>query len=156
MSKNISVSRLGSVLKFAAATFREKRRPLTWDECEQQMSWNHRLLLALGDALSEGKDSRSPSEAGSVLPRPSAFLSWFCLFDGKQASVSVCLFFVSVFRHLSVCICFLCLFSGICQCVYVCFLCLLCVFRGTGRTVTTPLSLTLDHWTEVRSRAHNL
>ena len=59
-------------------------------------------------------------------------------------------------RHLSVCICFLCLFSGICQCVYVCFLCLFCVFRGTGRTVTTPLSLTLDHWTEVRSRAHNL
>ena len=54
------------------------------------------------------------------------------------------------------CICFLCLFSGICQCVYVCFLCLFCVFRGTGRTVTTPLSLTLDHWTEVRSRAHNL
>ena len=54
------------------------------------------------------------------------------------------------------CVCFLCLFSGICQCVYVCFLCLFCVFRGTGRTVTTPLSLTLDHWTEVRSRAHNL
>ncbi|XP_020935532.1 uncharacterized protein LOC102158723 [Sus scrofa] len=25
-----------------------------------------------------------------------------------------------------------------------------------GQTVTTPLSLTLDHWTEVRSRAHNL
>ena len=68
-------------------------------------SWNHRLLLALGDALSEGKDSRSPSEAGSVLPRPSAFLSWFCLFDGKQASVSVYLFFVSVFRYLSVCVC---------------------------------------------------
>ena len=40
--------------------------------------------------------------------------------------------------------------------MYVCFLCLFCVFRGTGRTVTTPLSLTLDHWTEVRSRAHNL
>ena len=108
------------------------------------------------DPLREGKDSRSPSGAGSALSRPSAFLSWFCLFDGKQASVSVCLFFVSVFRHLSVCICFLCLFSGICQCVYVCFLCLFCVFRGTGRTVTTPLSLTLDHWTEVRSRAHNL
>ena len=68
----------------------------------------------------------------------------------------MCLFFVSVFRHLSACICFLCLFSGICQCVYVCFLCLFCVFRGTGWTVTTPLSLTLDHWTEVRSRAHNL
>ena len=40
--------------------------------------------------------------------------------------------------------------------MYVCFLCLFCVFRGTGWTVTTPLSLTLDHWTEVRSRAHNL
>jgi hypothetical protein len=25
-----------------------------------------------------------------------------------------------------------------------------------GQTVTTPLSLTLNHWTEVRSRAHNL
>jgi hypothetical protein len=25
-----------------------------------------------------------------------------------------------------------------------------------GQTVTIPLSLTLDHWTEVRSRAHNL
>nr|AAL87855.1 group specific antigen [Porcine endogenous retrovirus] len=25
-----------------------------------------------------------------------------------------------------------------------------------GQTVTTPLSLTLDHWTEVKSRAHNL
>lgn len=25
-----------------------------------------------------------------------------------------------------------------------------------GQTVTTPLSLTLDHWTEVRTRAHNL
>ena len=61
-----------------------------------------------GNALSEGKDSRSPSEAGSVLPRPSAFLSWFCLFDGKQASVSVC---------------FLCLFSGICQCVFVFCVC---------------------------------
>ena len=58
-----------------------------------------------GDTLSEGKDSRSPSEAGSVLPRPPAFLSWFCQFDGRQASVSVYLFFVSVFRHLSVCVC---------------------------------------------------
>jgi hypothetical protein len=25
-----------------------------------------------------------------------------------------------------------------------------------GQTETTPLNLTLDHWTEVRSRAHNL
>lgn len=25
-----------------------------------------------------------------------------------------------------------------------------------GQTVTTPLSLTLDHWTEVKTRAHNL
>lgn len=25
-----------------------------------------------------------------------------------------------------------------------------------GQTVTTPLTLTLDHWTEVRTRAHNL
>lgn len=25
-----------------------------------------------------------------------------------------------------------------------------------GQTVTTPLSLTLDHWTEVRVQAHNL
>ena len=25
-----------------------------------------------------------------------------------------------------------------------------------GQTVTTPLSLTLDHWSEIRSRAHNL
>jgi hypothetical protein len=25
-----------------------------------------------------------------------------------------------------------------------------------GQTVTSPLSLTLDYWTEVRSRAHNL
>ena len=77
---------------------------------------------------------RTPGVRGaeSVLPRPSVFLSWFCLFDGKQASVSVCLFFVSVFRHLSVCICFLSLFSGICQCVYVCFLCLFCVLRGVN------------------------
>ena len=97
----------------------------------------------------------------------SVCVCFLCLFSGIcqcvfvfcvcfQVFVSVYLFFVSVFRHLSVCICFLCLFSGICQCVYVCFLCLFCVFRGTGRTVTTPLSLTLDHWTEVRSRAHNL
>ena len=102
-------------------------------ECEQQTCWNHRLLLALGDALSEGKnsrspsgagtpsticisealsegkDSRSPSGAGSVLPRPSACLNWFCLFDGN--------------RHLSVCVCFLCLFAGICQCVFVFCVC---------------------------------
>ena len=75
-------------------------------------------------------------------------------------------------RHLSVCVCFLCLFSGICQCVFVfcvCFqvfvsvcMCVFCVcfvfyvVSTMGQTITTPLSLTLDHWTEVRSRAHNL
>jgi hypothetical protein len=32
LSKNISVSWQGSVLKFEAATFREKRRPVPWDE----------------------------------------------------------------------------------------------------------------------------
>jgi hypothetical protein len=32
LSKNISVSWQGSVLKFAAATFREKLRPAPWDE----------------------------------------------------------------------------------------------------------------------------
>jgi hypothetical protein len=93
LSKNISVSRLGSVLKFAAATFREKWRPLPQDEAlsvNSRQCWNHWLLLTLGDALSEGKDSRSPSGAGSVLPRP---------------SVSVCLLFVSVFRYLSVYVC---------------------------------------------------
>ena len=25
-----------------------------------------------------------------------------------------------------------------------------------GQTVSTPLTLTLDHWTEIRTRAHNL
>ncbi|XP_058387550.1 uncharacterized protein LOC131398241 [Diceros bicornis minor] len=29
-------------------------------------------------------------------------------------------------------------------------------FDGMGQTMTTPLSLTLDHWTEVRARAHEL
>ena len=51
------------------------------------------------------------------------------------------------------CLFFVCLFSGICQCV-----CFVSVFCDIRRTVMTPppLSLTLDHWTEVRSRAHNL
>jgi hypothetical protein len=56
----------------------------------------------------------------------------------RRAFVSVCLFFVSVFRYLSVCVCFV------------------SVFHDIEQTVMTPLSLTLDHWTEVRSRAHNL
>ena len=38
------------------------------------MCWNYRLLLALGDALSEGKDSRSPSEVGSE--ELVVFLDW--------------------------------------------------------------------------------
>lgn len=39
-------------------------------------------------------------------------------------------------------------------CVFV--LCVLVYSFNMGQTVTTPLSLTLDHWTEVKSRAHNL
>ena len=39
-------------------------------------------------------------------------------------------------------------------CVFV--LCVLVYSVNMGQTVTTPLSLTLDHWTEVKSRAHNL
>ena len=35
-------------------------------------------------------------------------------------------------------------------------LCVLVYSFNMGQTVTTPLSLTLDHWTEVKSRAHNL
>ena len=38
------------------------------------MCWNYRLLLTLGDALSEGKDSRSPSEVGSE--ELVVFLDW--------------------------------------------------------------------------------
>lgn len=39
-------------------------------------------------------------------------------------------------------------------CIFV--LCVLVYSFNMGQTVTTPLSLTLDHWTEVKSRAHNL
>ena len=74
---------------------------------------------------------------------------FLCLFSGIchcvfvlcvcfQAFVSVYLFFVSVFRYLSVCVCFV------------------SVFHDIEQTVMTPLSLILNHWTEVRSRAHNL
>ena len=86
---------------------------------------------AVRDPLREGKDSRSPSGAGSALTRPSAFLSWFCLTIRKLASVSV---FMSVF-----CVCFV-----------------FYMVSMMGQTVTPPLSLTLGHCTEVRSRAHNL
>lgn len=34
--------------------------------------------------------------------------------------------------------------------------CLSYFIDGMGQTVMTPLSLTLDHWTEVKARAHNL
>ena len=43
LSKNISVSRLGSVLKFAAVMFREKWRPLPRDEA---LSVNSRRAAA--------------------------------------------------------------------------------------------------------------
>lgn len=37
------------------------------------------------------------------------------------------------------------------------FVCVVCVVElDMGQKVTTPLTLTLDHWTEVRTRAHNL
>lgn len=32
----------------------------------------------------------------------------------------------------------------------------LCDERTMGQSLSTPLSLTLDHWTEVRTRVHNL
>ena len=52
------------------------------------------------------------------------------------------------------CVCFQVLVS-VCMCVFcVCFV--FYVVSTMGQTITTPLSLTLDHWTEVRSRAHNL
>lgn len=36
-----------------------------------------------------------------------------------------------------------------------CVGCLLYFVDEMGQTVTTPLSLTLDHWTEVKTRARN-
>ena len=33
------------------------------------------------------------------------------------------------------------------------FVCLILYFETMGQTLTTPLSLTLDHWNEVRDRA---
>lgn len=35
------------------------------------------------------------------------------------------------------------------------FICLV-FFVTMGQTIMTPLSLMLDHWTEVRDRAHNM
>lgn len=38
----------------------------------------------------------------------------------------------------------------------VCFLCVLIFLRtNMGQSLTTPLSLTLDHWKDVHDRAHN-
>ena len=65
------------MLKFAASMFHEKRRPLPQDEAlsvNSRQCWNHWLLLTLGDALSEGKDSRSPPEVGSE--ELVVFLDW--------------------------------------------------------------------------------
>ena len=39
---------------------------------------------------------------------------------------------------------------------FVSLTCLIVVILTMGQMVTTPLSLMLDHWTEVRTRAHNL
>jgi hypothetical protein len=66
--------------------------------------------------------------------------------------VCVCLCLFGAFVSVCVSVC-------VCVCVCVCVLCLFCVFcdldNGTDCN-KPPLSLTLDHWTEVRSRAHNL
>ena len=44
--------------------------------------------------------------------------------------------------------------------VFVVFLCVLFVSlymtQTMGQTISTPLGLTLDHWTEIKTRAHNL
>ena len=44
--------------------------------------------------------------------------------------------------------------------VFVIFLCVLFVSlymtQTMGQTISTPLGLTLDHWTEIKTRAHNL
>lgn len=47
-------------------------------------------------------------------------------------------------------------------CLFLCIF-IVCVFvsvfldgQTMGQSATTPLSLTLDHWIEVRTRAHNL
>ena len=93
------------------------------------MCWNQGLLC--GTPCVRGRTPGvSPSGAGRALSRPSAFLSWFCLTIRKLASVSV----------------------------FMCVFCLFPVLHGVndGADCNAPPSLTLDHCTEVRSRAHNL
>ena len=153
------------MLKFAGETFLEKWRPVPRGEA---WSVNNRCAgitgcAALGDAPSKGKNSRRLYGAGSeesvvfldwrTFPRPFAFLSWFCLSIRRRAFSSVCLFFVSVFGHLSVCVC---------VCVCVCLFCVCFVFsvilddRADCNDPPTPgLSLTLDQRTEVRSFSRN-
>lgn len=48
-----------------------------------------------------------------------------------------------------------CIFDILVSLLCLLFVCLVLLVT-VGQTVTTPLSLTLDHWTEVREKAHNL
>jgi hypothetical protein len=97
------------------------------------------LAAALGDASERGEGLQEFIWNRVIFldwknytpTRPSASLDCFCLSNRRRTFVSLCGFI---------------------------FLCLFCVFVvwTVGQTVTTPLSLTFDHWAEVRSRVLDL